>query len=843
MSTRPFYCSLFVSGDGNIDIVRIKSLKLSIILQFVAIIAPFALVLLYQVLFDLRRIDAVRFEQGTAALAREARDNYKQFLNRVADAVDTGSLSGSALKPLAQVRQGLGELRVLELHHDGSAPEIDAALSKLSELLPQVRRDLAVDALRPHLPLIQNINVKLAVLAEEIEQRSIRGNRAFAKATERQVTLMLTTLGLTLAIAAFFILKLIKGLTRPLGYAIELAKNISEGNLQGPASIYPRGDLEGLLGSIDGMRIALQKLFLDLENKEVRLANAQRIAGIGDWEINLATGAVIWSKEFYAIVGYPISQAASPSGIPLEQVHPDERDMVEQALADARRFGTNIDMDFRMVVHSGAVRYVHVQSEVSMLDEVPVTITGTLQDVTYRKMSEEKLRYLAMHDGLTGLSNRLMFKGQLDRGIEIARRADGALAVLFLDLDHFKHINDSLGHHMGDELLKQVAHRIVATLRKSDFIYSEESNLLESVVSRLGGDEFTVLLSMVKSDQAAAQVAQRIIGDLNAPFLIAENQLFVSTSIGISMFPRDGDDGVSLLKNADSAMYFAKKEGRNNYQFFTESMNNKALSLLHMESDLHKALINGEFVLYYQPKVYIATRKIYGVEALIRWNHPEKGMISPSDFIPLAEARGLIVAIGEWVVNTACRQAAAWHQAGYGKLSVAINLAAPSFKSSSLSKVIAKAFAETGIDPKMLELEVTESVMMGGLDTVLPTLHTLKSLGLTLAIDDFGTGYSSLSYLGLFPLDTLKIDRSFVSNLDQVEGAAIVRAIIALSTSLKLGVIAEGVETEAEAEFLRAHGCERMQGFLFSRPVPAQAMTELLELHYLELSGLPLVIG
>jgi diguanylate cyclase (GGDEF)-like protein len=817
--------------------IRIKSLKIAIILQFIAIIAPFTLVLLYQAYADVKRIETARFEQATSVFAREAKDHYKIFLNRVADAVDTGSLSGSSLEKLERVKTALLELRTVERHNDTGVPVAVATLAAVETLLVKIHRDPSLKALRFQLPLLQQVDGDLGALVEKIDQRLTRGNLEFARNTERQVWIMVTTLGLTLVLAAFFIYQLIIGLTRPLGHAINLAKNIAEGNLDQPAPIHARGDLDGLLDSIDLMRAALQKLFCDLENKEGRLANAQRIAGIGDWEINLADGSVNWSKEFYAIVGRPLEAGASESGIPLELVHVVERSLVEQALADARNLGINLDMDFRIVLDSGEIRYLHAQSEITLFDERPSKITGTLQDITYRKISEEKLKFLAMHDSLTGLANRAMFAEQLERAIAAATRSNGSLAVLFLDLDNFKNINDSLGHDFGDELLKTVAHRIVTTMRSSDFLYCEGSHLLESIVSRQGGDEFTMLLTSLKSVQDAARVAQRIISALNLPFPIAGHQLFVSASVGIAVFPNDGVDGGTLLKNADSAMYFAKKEGRNNFQFFAESMNNRALSLLHMESDLHKAIEEGQFTLHYQPKVFIATRKIYGVEALIRWNHPEKGMISPNDFIPLAEARGLIVAIGEWVVRTACAQAAAWHQSGFGKLTMAVNLAAPSFKSANLSRAISDAIEAAGLDPTTLELEVTESVMMGGVDTVLPTLQKLKGFGLSLAIDDFGTGYSSLSYLGRFPLDALKIDRSFVTELDHSEGAAIVLAIIALGKSLKLDVIAEGVETEREADFLLAHGCERMQGFLFSGAVPAKELTELLQQSYFELEG------
>jgi len=324
-------------------------------------------------------------------------------------------------------------------------------------------------------------------------------------------------------------------------------------------------------------------------------------------------------------------------------------------------------------------------------------------------------------------------------------------------------------------------------------------------------------------------VAQRIQDALATPYRIEGHEIFTSASIGIAVFPDDGGDVETLLKNADTAMYTAKAEGRKNYKFFTEAMNKAARAKLSLESDLHNALRQNEFILHYQPQVDVASRKIVGVEALIRWQHPRRGLVPPLEFIPLAEERGLIIPIGEWVLRSACVQASAWHRAGLGKITVAVNMASPSFKQMDLMTVVADALEKSGLEPAYLELEVTESVMMHDIEAVLTTLKNLKGIGIHLSIDDFGTGYSSLSYLQRFPLDALKIDRSFVSNIDKTEGSAIALAIMALAKSLNLKVIAEGVETEHQVRILQEHGCEFMQGFLFSRPVPADEITRLLQ--------------
>ena len=451
-----------------------------------------------------------------------------------------------------------------------------------------------------------------------------------------------------------------------------------------------------------------------------------------------------------------------------------------------------------------------------------------IRDVTERKEAEERIRYLAYYDSLTGLPNRTFYKELVGRALLMAKRHRWTIAVLFIDLDYFKRINDTLGHDIGDQLLRTVADLVKTCIRKSDFIARSEAEELENVVARLGGDEFIVLLNEIAHSQDASRVARRVLKELARPFTLAGHEVFVTASIGIALYPVDGDDAETLFKNADVAMYHAKNQGRNNYQFYTKSMNAMSLQRLDLENDLRKALDRGEFLLYYKPTVDVKTRKIIGAEALIRWKHPSKGIILPGEFIPLAEETGLIVPIGEWVLRTACSQNRAWQHDGHKPFRVAVNLSGRQFDQENLVEVVSKVLHDTGLDPEHLELEITESTIMKNPEKAATTLHKLKGMGICLSIDDFGTGYSSLANLKKFPLDTLKIDRSFVMNITaDSDDAAITTAIIAMAHSLKLGVVAEGVESEDQQSFLRERACDAVQGYLFSRPIPPEEFIKL----------------
>ncbi len=453
------------------------------------------------------------------------------------------------------------------------------------------------------------------------------------------------------------------------------------------------------------------------------------------------------------------------------------------------------------------------------------------EDITDRKHVEERIRFLAYYDNLTRLPNRMMLQERLREAIETSRLHTRSLAVLFLDLDQFKRINDSLGHQAGDVLLQQVAHRLQECLRFSDQVYIARSDtpLPQDLLARLGGDEFVIVLTEINHPDAVTQVARRVLEVMAQPFVVNNKEVFTGCSIGIALYPRDGADMDVLLKHADTALYHAKDRGRNNYQMFSHSMNVAATQRLALENQLRKALQNQELTLHYQPQVVLDSGRITGVEALLRWNSPELGMVSPVDFIPVAEETGLIVPIGEWVLRTACIQARTWQtEEGLSNLRMAVNLSPRQFADPRFPDRVAMILRETGLQPDLLELEITESLLMR--EGLLESLHSLKQIGVKLSIDDFGTGYSNLGYLQRFPIDRLKIDKSFVQDINcKSDQDTIAAAVIAMARSLRLGVIAEGVETEEQMVTLRALDCDEMQGYYFSRPCPPEQLIEILK--------------
>lgn len=456
-------------------------------------------------------------------------------------------------------------------------------------------------------------------------------------------------------------------------------------------------------------------------------------------------------------------------------------------------------------------------------------VLAIVRDITERTKSEKEIIRLGYYDSLTGLPNRVLFRDRLEQAIAWNGRVKKKLALMYLDIDHFKHINDTLGHNIGDLLLQSVSERLTAGLRKTDSLSREVSGTGKTTIARMGGDEFIILITNINATHDLSGIAQRICGFLSKPFEIGSDEIFISASIGITIYPIDSEDVDTLLKNADTAMYQAKDKGRNNYQFYTESMNAAAMERFTVTNQLRKALNDNEFELWYQPQVDAKSGKTIGVEALVRWAHPERGSLLPGSFIPIAEETSLIVPLGEWILKTACAQNKIWQALDLSPVRVAVNISSVQFMQKNFVETVRRILTETGLAPRHLELELTESMVMENAQSTVTTLAELRGLGLQLSIDDFGTGYSSLSYLKRYPLDTLKIDRSFVKNVDKdPDSGSIVKAIIAMAHHLNLSVIAEGVETGQELAFLQESGCDQIQGFLFSRPLSPEGMTRFL---------------
>lgn len=540
-----------------------------------------------------------------------------------------------------------------------------------------------------------------------------------------------------------------------------------------------------------------------------------------------ATSQIVWTTDPEGKVVGPLPAWQAYTGQSdgeirghgwVKALHPDDVERTLEVWQHALRNREIYRTEYRIRRRDGEYR-LFVAQGVPVLDPTGDIRewVGACTDITERRRMEEQLIYEANHDSLTRLPNRTLFNDRLQQALIFSHRHKKPAAVLYMDLDRFKRINDTLGHHVGDQLLQSVADRLRACVRNTD------------TLARHGGDEFAIVLSELRDASDIAFVLKKIQDALAQPLVVANQECFMTFSIGVAIYPNDGQDASTLLKNADIAMYRAKENGRNNYHFYTPELDAEGDGLLSLETDLRRALKRQEFRLHYQPRVNVVTGFVDGVEALIRWQHPEKGLVSPADFIPLLEETGLIVPVGEWVLRRACNQLREWQSAGFAPLIMAVNLSGRQFHDLGLVDNIRRIISEEQVAPEMIELEITESTIMRDAEANTDMLKQLNAMGLKLAIDDFGTGYSSLSYLRHFPIDTLKVDRSFIRDvLTDPDDAAVTSAIISLGHTLKMTVVAEGVETKEQLAFLQQNRCDAYQGFLFSKPLPPEQLTLLL---------------
>ena len=555
----------------------------------------------------------------------------------------------------------------------------------------------------------------------------------------------------------------------------------------------------------------------ELSRSEERMRIAMKAAKIGCWDLDVIKDEHVWSDTCKALLGVAPDSPANYQSL-MNAVHPDDWKMMQTKIDGAIQEKRDYIVEYRVVYPDNSIHWRTSSGQAFYGETGHVNrMSGITMDIDDRKQAEERVQFLAYYDALTGLPNRTLLRDRLAKAFAGARRQKYKVALLFLDLDRFKDINDSLGHSVGDLLLQEVAGRLKAWGREQD------------TVARVGGDEFLIVLTGLKDVMDAAVAAERLMDAMTAEFVVQGRSLSIGCSVGISIFPEHGTPADDLIKNADAAMYSAKEAGRNNFRFYTENMNAQAVERLTLENSLRLALDKKELFLVYQPQMDMATGRITGLEALLRWRHPELGLVPPDKFIRIAENSGLIVRIGEWVLRTACSQSRRWQDEGLAKVSVAVNVSAVQFRQEGFCEVIRRVLDESGLAAQYLELELTESLLLSSADVTLSVLQKLKAMGLKLAIDDFGTGYSSFSYLRQFRVSKLKIDRSFVRDVAvNPDDAAITTAIISMAKSLNLKVIAEGVENEAQMTFLRAHHCDEIQGYYFSKPLTVDKVADKL---------------
>jgi diguanylate cyclase (GGDEF)-like protein/PAS domain S-box-containing protein len=553
-----------------------------------------------------------------------------------------------------------------------------------------------------------------------------------------------------------------------------------------------------------------KKIEENLRQSETNLADAQRIAHLGSWELDLITNELFWSDECFRILGHQPHSIKASYDYFIKAIHPDDLEMTLNEIS-AAMVKKIYDVQHRVILNNGKIGILHERGEV-IFDEnnTPVRMVGTTQNITELREAEQKIVQLMNYDFLTELPNRTMFAKQCEHLLSVARQNRQLCALFCLGLDRFKLVNESMGHDAGNDLLKAVANHLQ--------LYPIDGDIL----ARVGGDEFALMRVNVSHEDIAALLAQEIINHFATPFIVKGEDIVAGLSIGITLCPSDNRSVDELFKDAQTAMHRAKVSGGNTYQFYSSEMTAKVKHRLSLESHLRHALEKKEFLLYYQPKVSAKTGKITGAEALIRWQHPEKGLVSPTDFVSVLEDTGLIVPVGEWALQEICNQYERWRLMGFGDISLALNLSVKQFKDNDLCQKVARTLAKFNHNTDFLELEITESILMDDLENATKTLNNLNALGIKLSIDDFGTGYSSLAYIKLLPVDILKIDRSFIIGLPyDVQDNAIVKVIVMLAQALNLKVVAEGVETEEQLNFLIENHCDYIQGYYYSKPVPS----------------------
>ncbi len=663
--------------------------------------------------------------------------------------------------------------------------------------------------------------VRSARRVGELELRVTWSLEAERRALAHARRNLLSAGAVALVLAFALSLLVSRGLVRPIREIGDATEPIGRGEMGLRLDAERRDEIGDVARAFNVMLDRLEGTVSALRRSQKRLANAQHLARLGSWSFRPETGEVEVSEEVREIFLLEGGAERIPIDEIYERIHADDRERLRGALERCAQEGTPFRLDHRSVAIHGTERFLHSQGGLTTAEDGSPCVEGTVQDITERRLVEEQVRYLAYHDSLTGLGNRRLFRDHLQASIQHARRNRFSVGVLFLDLDGFKLVNDTFGHSLGDRLLRLVSERLVEAIRSVEASPRPHDDEATPIVARLGGDEFAVLLPRMDAPEDSARMARHLLQRTSEPVELDGHEIVVSGSLGIATWPADGDDVEHLLRSADTAMYAAKSVGRNNYQYYSEPMNNLVFKRLLLETKLRRAIEREELELQFQPKVELASGSVQGLEVLARWRDPELGVVPPGEFIPLAEEAGLIEAIGEWVLRATAERLHLWQrQKELAALRLSVNLSAHQLARDDFAQRIAAILHEVAVAPRMIDFEITETAVLRQDAEVLEGLEQLRSLGATVSLDDFGTGYSSLSYLRRLPLDNLKIDRSFVMQLESEQtDAALMGAIISMAKVLGLRVVVEGVETEGQLSIVRELGADDVQGNLFSPPV------------------------